>query len=212
MGKLGKILLGAAIGVGAVAAAPFTGGGSVLAGASLAASLTGAGAIAGVGAVAGATAGAIADNVETKQLDKKIAEEKTSSFRDGVNEGKILTAEEIRKYADFYLATSALSYYFARCDGEISEEEQLEIDHDLDAVYKNKDIPTPIKNELYQIANNKNITFDIVKNYLDKVSVDTLKILDLDIDEIIRASGGINEKEKAARNLFNKYLKERENE
>ena len=195
MGKLGKILLGAAIGVGAVAAAPFTGGGSVLAGASLAASLTGAGAI-----------------VETKQLDKKIAEEKTSSFRDGVNEGKILTAEEIRKYADFYLATSALSYYFARCDGEISEEEQLEIDHDLDAVYKNKDIPTPIKNELYQIANNKNITFDIVKNYLDKVSVDTLKILDLDIDEIIRASGGINEKEKAARNLFNKYLKERENE
>ncbi len=41
----GKILAGAAVGVGAVAAAPFTGGGSLLGGASLIASLTGAGTI-----------------------------------------------------------------------------------------------------------------------------------------------------------------------
>lgn len=45
MGYAGKILVGAFIGVGAIAAAPFTGGGSVLAGASLATSLLGAGGV-----------------------------------------------------------------------------------------------------------------------------------------------------------------------
>ena len=56
----GKILAGAAVGVGAVAAAPFTGGGSLLGAATLASSLAGAGTVAaaaGVG-VAGAAAGA----------------------------------------------------------------------------------------------------------------------------------------------------------
>lgn len=48
----GKVLAGVAVGVGAVAAAPFTGGGSLLGGASLIASLSGAGTIAAaVGAV-----------------------------------------------------------------------------------------------------------------------------------------------------------------
>lgn len=53
MGYLGKALLGAAIGVGTVAAIPVTGGGSVLAGTSLIASLTGAGAIASAAGVGG---------------------------------------------------------------------------------------------------------------------------------------------------------------
>ena len=42
----GKVLAGVAIGVGAVAAAPFTGGGSLLGAATLGASLSGAGTIA----------------------------------------------------------------------------------------------------------------------------------------------------------------------
>ena len=60
----GKILAGAVVGVGAVASAPFTGGGSLLGGATILTSLAGAGTIAaavGLGA-AGATVGSyIAD-------------------------------------------------------------------------------------------------------------------------------------------------------
>ena len=59
-----KILAGAAIGVGAVAAAPFTGGGSVLGAATLVASLSGAGTAAaavGAGVVGGAVGASIGD-------------------------------------------------------------------------------------------------------------------------------------------------------
>ena len=51
----GKILGLAALGVGAIAAAPFTGGGSILGAATLAGSLAGAGTIAAAGAAADAT-------------------------------------------------------------------------------------------------------------------------------------------------------------
>ncbi len=47
----GKILAGAAVGVGAVAAAPFTGGGSLLGAATLASSLAGAGTVAAAAGV-----------------------------------------------------------------------------------------------------------------------------------------------------------------
>lgn len=48
MARWAKILTGAIVGVGAVAAAPFTGGGFVLTGVSVAASLRGTGIAAGV--------------------------------------------------------------------------------------------------------------------------------------------------------------------
>ena len=64
----GKVLAGALIGVGAVAAAPFTGGGSLLGAATLAGSLTGAGAVAaGAGAVGAAVGAAVADSDETER-------------------------------------------------------------------------------------------------------------------------------------------------
>ena len=59
MGFWTKVIGGAVIGVGAIAAAPFTGGGSLLGAASLASSLAGAGALAAGAGAAGATAGAV---------------------------------------------------------------------------------------------------------------------------------------------------------
>ena len=54
---IGKMLGLAALGIGAVAAAPFTGGGSILGAATLAGSLAGAGAIAAATAAGAAGAG-----------------------------------------------------------------------------------------------------------------------------------------------------------
>ena len=207
MGKVGKILLGAAIGVGTVAAIPFTGGGSVFAGTTLLSSLTlGTGVTA---AVAGATSGAVIDEIDKKKTEKIVKTAKAESFKDGVKEGTVLTAQEIKNYAVFYLATSALSSYIARCDGGISAEEQAEIDVDLDAIYKNTDISDSIKKELYDIAHNENIGFFDVKKYLDKISIEELHNLNNDIDEIINASGGINDDEAKAKWLFESYLKGR---
>jgi len=208
MGKVGKILLGATIGVAAVAAVPFTGGGSVLAaGTTLLSSLTTGTAI--TAATTGAVTGAVVDEINKKKTEKIVKTAKAESFKDGVKEGVVLTAQEIKNYADFYLATTALSYYIARCDGGISAEEQAEIDVDLDAIYKNTDISNSIKSELYNIAHNENIGFADVKKYLDKISVEELNNLNNDIDEIINASGGINDDEANAKWLFESYLKGR---
>ena len=210
MGYLGKAVFGAVIGVAAIAAAPFTGGGSVLAGASLAASLTGAGLAATGAGLAGAAVGAVAEGVKEIEKEDEIGRAKSASFKDGMNEGKASTVQEIKKYTDFYLATTALSYYIARCDGSISDEEQLEIDFDLDSIKKNVDIPGAIKTEMMTIAVNESISFEEVIKYLDKVSVETLKKLSDDIDEIIEANGEITDAERKAKEQFNNYIAQRE--
>lgn len=72
----GKILGMAALGVGAVAAAPFTGGGSILGAATLGASLAGAGAIATGAGVAGAVAGAVMSEKEEEEQRRERKEER----------------------------------------------------------------------------------------------------------------------------------------
>lgn len=209
MARWAKILTGAILGVGAVAAAPFTGGGSLLAGASLAASLSGAGLAAGAAGAAGALAGELAHEMDEMDHEELVKNAKESSFKDGVNEGRASTVNEVEKYVDFYMATTALSCYAAKCDGYISREEQLEIDQDLDAIKKNVDIPDAVKNELQRIINS-DITFDIVKGYLDKVGIETLRKLKRDVDEIIEADGRISSEEQRVRAEFAEYLRKRE--
>ena len=68
-----RIVLGAALGIGAVAAAPFTGGGSVLGAATLAGSLSGIGtgvAAATAGFVGAAVADAMADDMRFEGYDE----------------------------------------------------------------------------------------------------------------------------------------------
>lgn len=211
MGKLGKVLLGTALGVGAIAAAPFTGGGSILAGASLASSLAGAGTIAlatGAGAV-GAIGGAVVGEIDEEKRTEEIKNAKSSSFKDGVQESKAKSAKEIKKYADFMLATTALSFYAARCDGRISKEEQLEIDYDLDSIRKNTDLPDQVKNKLLEIEKDVNLSWKEVIKYLNKVSVDTLERLYNDVDEIVKADGKVTKKEKEVMKNFSDYLAKR---
>lgn len=73
------IILGAALGVGAIAAAPFTGGGSVLGAATLAASLSGFGT-----GLAAATAGLVGAAVADGMAD----EEEISAYCDGYRKAK----------------------------------------------------------------------------------------------------------------------------
>ena len=209
MGYLAKGIIGAAIGVAAVAAVPFTGGGSVLGGISLGAALAGSGGTAVAAAGVGAGVGAAIQGKEDIEKIKEIKKAKKSSFEDGLNKGRELTIEEIKKYADFCLATTALSYWVARIDGSIDEAEKAELDFDLDTIKKNKDLPDGVKNELVSISEDENISFKDVKKYLDKVSVKTLEELKNDIDEIIIANGQITPSEKKAKAKFDKYIKDR---
>lgn len=210
-GTIGKGLMGAAIGVCAVAAAPFTGGGSVLAGASLAGALGSGGAIAGAAvlAAAGATGGVMAQADENERKEKQIREAKKSAFKDGINEGTYLAADTLKNMASFSLGLTALAYYFARCDGSIDEKEMLEMDYYLNSLKMHKDMPKPIKNELVKIAKNDVLSFSDVERYLDDVSVDTLKGMLEVINNIIIADGVITDEEEEAREKFIDYLNKR---
>ena len=145
-----------------------------------------------------------------KQKNAAVNSAKISAFEDGLNAGMAAAAKEIKKYTDFYFATTALSYFVARCDGDISEEEQLEIDFDLDAFKKNLDLPDAVINKVKHISEDTELTFEKVAVYLDNVSLAVLKTLENDIDEIINANNIISPQEQLAKDRFSEYLKERE--
>ena len=99
-------------------------------------------------------------------------------------------------------------HIIAKCDGEISEEEQLEIDFDLDAIKKNADIPDAIKREMDRIARNNYLRFNDVEIYLDKISIENLQGLENDVQEIIEANGHISEEEEFAQTVFLKGIEQ----
>lgn len=129
----GKMLGLAVLGVGAVAAAPFTGGGSILGAATAAASLAGAGtAAAAVGAgAAGAVAGKMLSDAEESEKiqDKNKIEEQNIEIKKfnlkAEKFHKIISEHEQRD--EYTLAISSLFIAMANVDGYISEEEKKEI-------------------------------------------------------------------------------------
>lgn len=145
-----------------------------------------------------------------KQKNKKYLEAKLSAFEDGLKQGKIETVDYIKKLVDYYLAITALSYYFARCDGTIDETELAEVRRDLEGILKNKDLPNNIKVAMMTIAEKEDLSFDDVKKYLDNVSCETLVELSHDIDEIVEADGEVNENEKTAKSEYIDYLSSRQ--
>lgn len=144
-----------------------------------------------------------------KKKNSRFLKSKLAAFKDGVIAGKTETVDLLKKYYSYCLASTALSFYFARCDGDIDEKEMLEIQFDLDSIIKNKDLPEALRNELALISKNEELTFDEVKKYLDGVGIDTLKEFQKDIDEIIFADGVVLDTEKEARKLFDEYLTSR---
>ncbi|EIU6807748.1 TPA: hypothetical protein ACN3X6_001650 [Vibrio cholerae] len=138
MGFWTKVIGGAVVGVGAIAAAPFTGGGSLLGAATLASSLAGAGAIAaGAGAV-GAAAGAVMDSMEKDEENKKLKTaklqgEQEASARNAIEMDKlrdeladILRDIEVRE--NFLLTAFAVGICAANADHEICDDERTELE------------------------------------------------------------------------------------
>ncbi len=148
-----KVLGGIAIGVGAVAAAPFTGGGSVLGAATLLGSLTGAGAIAS--AVGAGTVGAAAGvALSVKEKNDQTSKEQHAR-NEGVKAGELLASQkyearlkkadsdlqriraqanllqegtaEYNKFCKQIVAMFGVGLAVAYCDGHLAPEEQEEL-------------------------------------------------------------------------------------
>ena len=161
----GKILAGVAVGVGAVAAAPFTGGGSLLGGGSVMASLTGAGAIAaatGAGLTGAVIGGVMAeaeadDDDDAKRASKEEgrAEGKTESLLQIANlEQKLIDALTNLKSHDAHfkaiIALEAVGVACAACDGDFSDNEKEEIGEFVKGMLA-QSIPEDVKAKIQSI-------------------------------------------------------------
>jgi len=160
----GKILAGVAVGVGAVAAAPFTGGGSILAGATAMSSLAGAGTIAaaaGAGAVGAATGAAFAEaesdkrkavRAEGKAEGMAVAHQQIEDL-----ENKLTQALHHLKSSDKHfkamIALEAVGVACAACDDDFSDAERDEIGEFVKGMLA-QEIPESIKTRIQDIYDN----------------------------------------------------------
>lgn len=163
---IGKMLGMAALGVGAVAAAPFTGGGSLLGAASIAASLTGAGTIAAAtgAAAAGAAAGYAMSSSDEKEKERSQRQVAESNLKAQKAE-KIVKAYE--KPTKYILAVSAIGIAMAHSDTKISDEEKRELDEYLHVLSENQQPKHIIEEVKAMIA--KPPTYNEAIKHLEKI-------------------------------------------
>ena len=195
----GKVLTGVVVGVGAVAAAPFTGGGSLLGAASLASSLAGAGTIAaatGVGVTGAVVGGVMADteaNEKEKAKNKGRAEGK-AEVRGEIHELEIKLISSLKKlkahdqHFKAIIALEAVGVACAACDGDFSDNEKEEIGEFVRGMLA-QNIPEDVKEkiktiydhpptvgEAYKLAQESGIELDIYEELIQFVmEIDGIK-------------------------------------
>lgn len=214
----GKILGGILVGVGAIAAAPFTGGGSLFAaGVSLSAALGGTaaavGATVGAGVVGGVTGAIIAE--DEKEKKKK---ENNNHFKEGVKAGSIKTKEKFytilktQKERDMLMLISIkIGVFVSKVDGVIDLKELEEINKLCLLIEQNPTTPDFIKNKVNEILNS-NITYNEiskdVKRFLENKDNDYQKQTNIFffklIETIVLADGHKHPKEIEFMNIWKK--------
>lgn len=159
---IGKVLAytagGVVLGVGAVAAAPFTGGGSIFAAVGLGSSLMGAGTIAaaaGTAAVAGGAGAYMArkENEEDEKLNQELAEQKlrADKLEEGIKKA-LITFQGDKEYFNYIIGLTAIGLAMANADGEIAPEEARELEEFIGGIAKSN-YPSYVKqaiNDLYE--------------------------------------------------------------
>jgi len=199
------ILGGAAIGVGAIAAAPFTGGGSVLVGASAIASLAGAGTIAaaaGAG-IAGAVVGSVISDSD-KDSGERIGKEKATA-KYGKKEEELIAEfkraveqlKDDKEYFDLIIALFAIGMATASADGNISK---IEID-DLDAFVTgvgSSNLPDKVKIQIDKLRKNPP-NFKTAMTFVNKLNnFKARKKLFENVIIVISESDGVTSQEETA--------------
>ena len=162
----GKVLGLATLGVGAVAAAPFTGGGSLLGAATIAGSLGTAGAVAG--AVGAGAAGALAGKAlsDSEDDERRGLERKVSGLATKAEKAETALKEH-EKHTNLILALYALGTSMAKADGEISREKIVELNEFVGGI-SSQGYPTHIVEQIEDMISNPP-TFNEAMGHLTKV-------------------------------------------
>lgn len=195
-----KALGGATLGVAAVAAAPFTGGGSVLGAATLAGSLAGAGTIAaaaGTG-LAGAAAGVM--------LTKKEEETNREKLKESLAVKEVLIKQKLAnkfnkvinsttKFYEYIIAMHAVGISVAHADGYLAIEEQHAIDEFISGASHAK-LPENVIQQIKYFAENPPSLKTAFKLVYDlNLNESELQDIDYLIDFVINSDDDVHEKE-----------------
>lgn len=196
---IGKILGFAALGVGAIAAAPFTGGGSIVGAVSLAGSLAGAGALAAGAGVVGAGVGVALSEQEKnkrKEQDEKEAEWKLKvdkleqSLKNALNNFK-----GDKECFNYVISATAIGIAIANADKDISKDEKDEIEAFIGGIVAStypEWVKNTIKNLYINIPN-----FNSALMYLSKIDPSNRKSIRDLLEVVMMADGVSHEKELA---------------
>lgn len=205
---LGYAVGGAVLGVGAIAAAPFTGGGSILGAITLATSLTGAGAIAaGTAAVVGGAAAYVAkkEDDEDNKKDEDIANLKKKAEKLEENLKKAIQQfKGDLEYFNFIIGATALGISMANANGVIVPEEIKEIEEFIGGI-ANSSYPLHIKETITNLYNEKP-NFNTAMLYLEKIDPLNYPSLRNLIELVALADGILHEKQEAFLKAFDSQL------
>lgn len=205
---LGYAVGGAVLGVGAVAAAPFTGGGSILGAITLATSLTGAGAIAaGTAAVVGGAAAYVAkkEDDEDNKKDEDIANLKKKAEKLEENLKKAIQQfKGDLEYFNFIIGATALGISMANANGVIVPEEIKEIEEFIGGI-ANSSYPLHVKETITNLYNEKP-NFNTAMSYLEKINPLNYPSLRNLIELVALADGILHEQQEAFLKAFDSQL------
>ncbi len=104
---------------------------------------------------------------------------------------------------DFYLALISIGYYFAASDGSIDREEVQEIKEAISSY----DMTDELQEKVAKAETVR--TINQLKEYLDKVSLSNIVLLNDVSVNVINADGNVDPKEKEAQKLFIDYYQKR---
>ncbi|OHD96450.1 MAG: hypothetical protein A3E21_07430 [Sulfurimonas sp. RIFCSPHIGHO2_12_FULL_36_9] len=196
---IGKILTYAGIGVGAIALAPFTGGGSVLGGATLMASLAGAGALAVGAGVVGAGAGKVLSDMDDEERAKEEAKNAELKLKAEKLEQELARAVEQfggdKEYFNYIIGLSAMGIAMANADGEIAPEEIEELEEFIGGI-ASSNYPAHVKESVKNLYENKP-NFNTAMTYLEKINPSNYQGI-RDVLELVMLADGIEHEKEIA--------------
>ena len=151
---------------------------------------------------------AVKENIEfaNKILEKRGLVEPSKSNRTSGSKSNRTSGWKYSADESYCFAVTALLYYFARCDGNISEAEQTVVSTTLNEIYNKHTLSDKAVSEIEKIQKVEPFTFIHFRKYLMHISFDALNKLAMYIDGVVSASDGISLAEKEAQIEFENYV------
>ncbi|WP_417826830.1 hypothetical protein [Thalassospira povalilytica] len=210
------ILGGAIVGVAAVAAAPFTGGGSVFGAATLLGSLAGTGAVTATAAGLGAVTGGVVSGVSQKSKEKEQSKLINASYNAGLAENLIQIRDleqqlakaaehymEQNKSNEFVICLFAVGAAIAACDGEFHGDEEMHLREFI--MGASTQTAPPSLQEAFQTLLTRPPTFDEAMLYVKKLDRGVWPVIDDILTVVSEADGKLSEEELTFIGQWNEF-------